>query len=461
MVIDTGVDSLPEQPPSPQLPIAPIALGRGARKRRLPRAYKDFLPSSTSGLPEHIPRPQRAPKRTEAHPEASSYPEPTQIPPDPDTANPPETPPDHVVSSTPEPVVGLRTEPNSFGLFRVYEYRPSHDPDEETELSDLADSLTFLSTRPKDRNPLKVFGRSVAENVQQNIFHPFLNITVFLLMSWFYSGSNLKSFGELDRLVHNVILQEEFKPQDLINFNSAREAARLDAQDDKVNNPFPEEDGWHEAKVNIQVPFRGSKWPREQDAPTFSVEGLHYRKLTHVIRSVCEDPSARRFHWIPHDLFVRWSDDPDDTERVYSEAFNTDKMKEIVEEIKGIARNPNDSDDVEYAPFPLGIYSDATLLANFGIQTLHPFYLWAMQQSKYERAKPSTFSAQHLAYIPKVSSQCLFCRITCTNGTSSYQIHFKNGMPQPLASQQLQMCFVFVTESSYKPYGFFFSTPSS
>ena len=35
----------------------------------------------------------------------------------------------------------------------------------------------------------------------ENIYHPFLNATVYRLMSWFYSGSNQKSVAELDRLV--------------------------------------------------------------------------------------------------------------------------------------------------------------------------------------------------------------------------------------------------------------------
>ena len=48
------------------------------------------------------------------------------------------------------------------------------------------------------------------------------------------------------------------------------------------------------------------------------------------------------------------------------------------------------------------IWSDSTLLANFGTASLWPIYLYFGNQSKYSRAKPSDFAAHHLAYIPKV-----------------------------------------------------------
>jgi hypothetical protein len=52
------------------------------------------------------------------------------------------------------------------------------------------------------------------------------------------------------------------------------------------------------------------------------------------------------------------------------------------------------------------IWSDSTLLANFGTASLWPIYLYFGNQSKYSRAKPSDFAAHHLAYIPKVRFLC-------------------------------------------------------
>ena len=51
----------------------------------------------------------------------------------------------------------------------------------------------------------------------------------------------------------------------------------------------------------------------------------------------------------------------------------------------------------------LMLWSDSTHLANFGNAALWPVYMFIGNLSKYIRAKPTSFSAHHLAYIPKVS----------------------------------------------------------
>jgi hypothetical protein len=55
----------------------------------------------------------------------------------------------------------------------------------------------------------------------ENIYHPFLNATVCRLMNWFYSGSNQKSIAELDRLVKEVLVQDDFDVSDLEGFSAA------------------------------------------------------------------------------------------------------------------------------------------------------------------------------------------------------------------------------------------------
>src|SRR5262245_20739224 len=42
-------------------------------------------------------------------------------------------------------------------------------------------------------------------------------------MNWFYSGSNMKSVMELDKLVNEVILADDFDKAHLNGFNAARE----------------------------------------------------------------------------------------------------------------------------------------------------------------------------------------------------------------------------------------------
>ena len=60
--------------------------------------------------------------------------------------------------------------------------------------------------------------------------------------------------------------------------------------------------------------------------------------------------------------------------------------------------------NAQIEPFIAGImfYSDATHLANFGTASLYPMYMYVGNQSQYLRAKPSEFTAHHIAYIPKV-----------------------------------------------------------
>lgn len=65
-----------------------------------------------------------------------------------------------------------------------------------------------------------VFGSSL-ENLETKCFAPFLNASVFHLLKWFYSGSDLKSLGELDHLVNEVILAEDFDKKDFSGFQAA------------------------------------------------------------------------------------------------------------------------------------------------------------------------------------------------------------------------------------------------
>ncbi|KZT69750.1 hypothetical protein DAEQUDRAFT_669105 [Daedalea quercina L-15889] len=46
-------------------------------------------------------------------------------------------------------------------------------------------------------------------------FYPFLSPTVFLLMAWANTGSNLKSNDEVQRLVDEVILAPDFNCEEL------------------------------------------------------------------------------------------------------------------------------------------------------------------------------------------------------------------------------------------------------
>ncbi|KZT63257.1 hypothetical protein DAEQUDRAFT_780622 [Daedalea quercina L-15889] len=60
----------------------------------------------------------------------------------------------------------------------------------------------------------------------------------------------------------------------------------------------------------------------------------------------------------------------------------------------------NDPPEVEVALVPMLLYSDSTHLTSFGSASLWPIYAFFGFVSKYVRAKPTSFSAHHIAYLP-------------------------------------------------------------
>lgn len=68
--------------------------------------------------------------------------------------------------------------------------------------------------------------------------------------------------------------------------------------------------------------------------------------------------------------------------------------------IQSCPRNPGCN--LETVVAAIMLWSDSTHLASFGNAALWPVYMFIGNQSKYARAKPSSFAAHHLAYIPKV-----------------------------------------------------------
>ncbi|KAF9521934.1 hypothetical protein CPB83DRAFT_872126 [Crepidotus variabilis] len=183
-------------------------------------------------------------------------------------------------------------------------------------------------------------------------------------MSWYYNATNVKSLGELDRLVNEVILAEDFSQHDLTGFRAARELKQMDTyQAENHSGALGEDISYGEdcrqESVFIPLPCDGVPQISEKEAPKFEVTGLHRRSLVVVLKSALSEQAATKFHLFPR---------------------------------------------VNRTPVCIGlmIWSDSTHLASFGTATLWPIYLYIRNQSKYIRAKPSEFAAHHLAYIHKL-----------------------------------------------------------
>ena len=295
-------------------------------------------------------------------------------------------------SSDHTPTRHFRTETDGNNLFREYQdFFPSYDPENASSIHHICDAPTFQPSST-DSDPSGPRSLPFVHTVRENYFEPFMNATVWRLMSWFYKGSTQKSFNNLNTLVHNVILADDFDREDLQKFNAQRETRQLDEARFSSG-------GWHTTSIPIRLPCERVK-QLEGTAPEFHVEELHYCKITDVIKSAFEEPAAQAFHTTPYKLY--WQ--PDKTqppERVITELYTSDAMLRKHEKVKSSAKVSGCN--LETVVAAIMLWSDSTHLTSFGNAALWPIYLFLGNQSKYTRNKPTSFAAHHLAYIPKVS----------------------------------------------------------
>jgi len=314
-------------------------------------------------------------------------------------------PPQHEaeVPAVPE----FKTEPNSFGIYRVYKSgEPSFTPDDNYRIGNVCDGPNFI------QDPLQVrstwaspFGTDLTtpdppgNSEATPSYLPFKNMSIFRLMQWFYDSSLTKSLGTLNDLVYKVLLAPDFDPKDLTGFDAAKEARRLDDDKNATASANSIKDGWTETTVPISVPCDKVSHPSNDDAPVFHVKGLQYRKLLEVIKAAYEDPSAEQLHISPYEEY--WHPKPGSPpERIYSELYNTNAY---IQEHEKVRSQPRPGCKLETVIAAIMMSSDATHLTNFGTASLWPVYLYLGNQSKYTRAKPTSFAAHHLAYVPKVN----------------------------------------------------------
>ncbi|KAH9912562.1 uncharacterized protein B0H18DRAFT_1088384 [Fomitopsis serialis] len=231
-------------------------------------------------------------------------------------------------------------------------------------------------------------------------------------MEWAHTGSNLKSNAEVQRLVDEVLMDKEFDIEELRGFKVARETARLDAID-VADETLRTVDGWRRVAITVPVPKERVKYSSEADAPHFVIDNVYIRSLVDTMKEAASDPDATTYNWIPYEyLWNRPVDNPltdaqgrplTEKVRLYSDVCDSQEALDEDARIRAWAREHcNDPPDVEVAMVPIMLWSDSTHLASFGSASLWPIYAFFGFVSKYVRAKPNSFSAHHLAYIPKL-----------------------------------------------------------
>ncbi|PPQ73389.1 hypothetical protein CVT24_008509 [Panaeolus cyanescens] len=327
--------------------------------------------------------------------------------------------PGHGTSAS-DPSSEHKTPSNKFGVFRVYQSIPTFNPDADFNPHTLYNNPSFepsdsipepdSETLPPPPGPFPNPSNPPASTLPDS---PYPNRTIDLIMSWFYTASNTKSLSDLNILVHNVLLSDEFKKGDLEGFDAGKIAQMLD---NITSTKEPLKDGWKRAPIALPLPFPKNKVASEDDAPVHVVEDLFYRKLTDVITSAYAEPSASELHSLPFEEY--WSPGPNTPpERIYSELYNSDALIKEQDLIHQLHRS---SSPHETVVMPIMLWSDSTMLAKFGDASLWPAYLFNGYQSKYSRAKPTSYAAHHIAYIPKLDDAI----------HDSYRRHF-NSKPSP------------------------------
>ena len=337
------------RPPSPTStinPPTPVAPPRRARKQ--PARFQDVLPE----IPIPVPAPPRLPRV-------------------------------YLLVTNP-----LTTALNTFGLFREYLFHPSYDPDSVVDPSDLSN----LGTRHTSPLP----SPEPNETKKEPPF-PFPNMSIWRLMKWTNTGSRLKSEGEVNRLVNEVLNAPDFCAKDLCHFNANRENGRLDM----ATKASPLNDSFQVTSVTIEVPT-GKPSNTETSRP-YSVPGLHCRNLLNVIKAAFQDPLSRYFHLTPFSL-MHQSPLTGEEKRVYCELYHSDAFIEEHNHVQNRSLPPPDDPGckLEKVVAALMFWSDSTHLTNFGTAKLWPVYLFFGNLSKYIRSQPSSRACNHLAYIPSV-----------------------------------------------------------
>ena len=172
---------------------------------------------------------------------------------------------------------------------------------------------------------------SVLGSKAENYFTSFVNASAYHLMSWFYSGSTMKSPGELDCLVMDVIQQDDFKKEDLNGFCAAREANYLDEFVEDPHSWFSAEDGWQESMVYISLSAGGTRFTSEAVTPQLPVPGLFHQPLLGVLKAALQETVAELFHLFPFQKY--WQSDPEmPVERLYSELYSSDVSPKSIKE---------------------------------------------------------------------------------------------------------------------------------
>lgn len=306
----------------------------------------------------------------------------------------------------------VRTVANSFGLRRFYKRRPHRPPQARLDLEACYGPTAATYTKKK-------------RTVQQIIF-PFPNITSWRY-SWHFARGHKKSLDDAEGM-EELIARDDFVKTD-IQPGQARKLRELVASGVCEDTPWAnEQDGWRTSTVTIGVPMgKKSTQASRRDAaaaarrvsrhemvadtpPVHAIPGEHYtvpvdfhhKGLCAEIRNtLTTDPAVKDYVFDPY-IVEHQSPRTGTTEKVHGEFYNSGAFVQEDIRLQNSPREPGC--DLPRVVLAIMLWSDATVVSQFGGKKVWPGYMYFGNQSKYTRARPTAHAAHHIAYFVSVCS---------------------------------------------------------
>ena len=308
-------------------------------------------------------------------------------------------------NSVPQNIERLQTQPNKFGIYKIYQYPLAYDPDGQLTLDDLAG----LTSSHPNRTATPSVDQIWLPSPGRAPYYPFPNMTQYLFSSNYYqSASGEQSAAEYDGLV-NLVQDPRFVPGDMAGHTAKKRDALLDryASGELGEGEGDRLGGW---KTNVPVPIQvpeGKRHWTNSDGRTFNVPGLHHRSIVEIVRNAFE--TNKHLHYTPYEMW--WdSGDGSPPQRIYSEISSSEAFIQATHEVNTDPYFHVEDCRLEKVVSCIMAYSDSTHLAQFGSASLWPIYGFIGNADTWFRLSPNTQSDEHWAYIPMV---CLLSHLWC------------------------------------------------
>ncbi|RDB27548.1 hypothetical protein Hypma_003878 [Hypsizygus marmoreus] len=294
----------------------------------------------------------------------------------------------------------IETQANVFGLFRRYygsRRLPVHDPEQDHDINNVSDIPTLETPTETPSPPTSSLPISLPMQPSSS-FHPYPNVSSFMLGDWYWNGGAQKSQDDLKRLL-SILANSAFTIEDIRNTNWAQINRQLAVNEWDEGEWADEDAGWRRQPVTIQVPFH--RFTANPGLRDYLAANLYHRSLMSVIEDKVRN-THDHFHYEPFDLL--WRSNPEaEPIQLHGECYSSSSFKTAHRELQNSPREPGCT--LPRVVVALMFWSDATHLTNFGNAKLWPLYMAFGNESKYQRCKPSCNLFEHVAYFERLPDE--------------------------------------------------------